>query len=89
MLGIGRDDPGVNPVMGSLLRNHILQVIVQALVSNSFLDIEHFPGIDDTHSGLAANHLIPDLVNDIGLDQGLLLNQKVTGLGQFIRIGGV
>ena len=61
----------------------------QTLFRHSILDVEHFAGINHAHSSLAANHLIPYLVNDICLDKGLLLDQQVACLGQLIGIGAV
>ena len=77
------DDPGVDPDIGSLIRNDIFQVRV------FFGGINGLAGIDNAQSRLVSDHFIPHLINHIGLHQGLLGNQKILGFLQFLHVCGV
>ena len=41
------------------------------------------------HGGLAALQLVKDLIHDVGLNQGLLLDEQVHRLGDLLRVSGV
>ena len=77
MARVLRDDPAVNPDIRAFLRNHVLEVKVCAGSLDFLLDIEHLAGVDDCERCLAADHLIANLVNHIGLHERLLGNQLV------------
>ena len=89
MLCIGRDDPAVDPVGGSLFGKHILQIKFRTLFLCGILNIKEITGVEHGSSCLAVNHLVPYLVDYIGLNQGLLLNEHISGLSQLIRVCGI
>ena len=46
-------------------------------------------GVVGAHGGVAALQFVEDLVHDVGLDQGLLLDEQVHRLGDLGRVSGV
>ena len=68
-----------------LFWDHIFQVVGAVLA----LNVEHLAGVDDADSGLAADHLVTNLVYHISLDQWLLVDQIPLGLVDLIRVGAV
>ena len=75
--------------VGALLGDHIFQIVIQSQIRRLLLDVEHFAGVDHAHGGLGVDHLVAYLVDHVGLHQGLLGDQQVSGLGQLRLVGAV
>ena len=81
-----RNDPGVNPKVGSFFGNDVFQIPVGQ---------DHpqgFAGKDDAHGRFAGNEFIFDIIDAVGLNQRFLGNEQVSGLcnlGRIRRIEGI
>jgi hypothetical protein len=83
ILAGGGDDPAVQPDVGALFRNHILQIFVFLLADGGLA------GIDDADGGFFSDHHIPYFISRILQYQRFLFRQKSGSLLKLCIIGGV